>query len=63
MQSHSSLRKSRRIAEIEAGEEEFSLFTPFLYHAHALIMPLFPRLSSLYRHRKRGYELATERWL
>lgn len=63
MQSHSSLRKSRRITEIEAGEEEFPLVTLFLYHAYALIMPPFPRLSPLCRHRKRGYELETEQWL
>ena len=62
MQSHSSLRKSRRITEIETGEE-FPLITLFLYHAYALIMPSFPRLSPLCRHRKRGYELETEQWL
>ena len=63
MQSHSSLRKSRRITEIEAGEEEFPLVISFLSHTHTSIILPFPRLSPLFRHRKRGYELETERWL
>ena len=50
MQSHSSLRKSRRITEIEAGGEEFPLVVSFLSHTHLSITspcPVFPLFAAI----------------
>ena len=50
MQSHSSLRKSRRIAEIEAGEEEFYHFLLFQIKSMPLscrYFPVFPLFAAI----------------